>query len=139
MQCRAGPWLFHVCRNRAIDELRRRFGAQQASEHVFDRPDARQSDPTKLAEDSDLLTFIQQLISTLPPIQQEVIELWSHGLKHDEIAEVVEKSPGAVRAILHRAIKQLKSHPHIRTWLRENTQRESPQLETNHPSHTRQH
>lgn len=116
---RLGPWLFRVCRNRAIDELRRDGTTEQISHGLLDRADENQIDPSSCVESNDLMDYIQLLIGRLPAAQQEVVELWSQGLKHDEIAEVVEKKPGAVRGTLHRAIKSLKGDERVRKWLRE--------------------
>lgn len=119
VQDHLGPWLFRVCRNRAIDELRRDGTTQQVPPELLDRADVSQVDPSASAESSDLLDYIQVLIDRLPQSQQEIVELWSQGLKHDEIAQVVEKKPGAVRGALHRAIKSLKEDERVRQWLRE--------------------
>ena len=114
---RLGPWLFRVCRNRAIDELRRDSAVEQLESEALNTPDDRQDDPSQLVESADLMSYLQQVIAELPHGQQDVVELWSQGLRHDEISEVLGKSTGAVRGTLHRAIKSLKSDSRIRVWL----------------------
>lgn len=129
---RLGPWLFRVCRNRAIDSLRREQTIQQVPAELLDRVDSAQIDPSLHAESDDLMDYIQCLIGELPRGQQEVVELWSQGLRHDEIAEVVEKNVGAIRGTFHRAIKSLKADAKIRSWLSEmpeHTQTRQPKTE----------
>jgi RNA polymerase sigma-70 factor (ECF subfamily) len=121
---RVGPWLFRVCRNRVTDELRRDGKLEQFGDEQLNRVDERQLNPGELAETEDVLCYIRSLIGDLPMAQQEVIELWSHGLKHGEIAEVMGKTSAAVRVGLHRAIESLKSDERIRQWLREQGLRE---------------
>ena len=118
---RVGPWLFRVCRNRIIDDQRRHCSADQSIEHAIHHEDSAQRDPIDLIERADLLEYVHELIGRLPAVQQEVVELWSHGLSHNEIAEIVDKSPGAVRGVLHRAIQSLKKDRQIHQWLAEST------------------
>jgi RNA polymerase sigma-70 factor (ECF subfamily) len=49
-----------------------------------------------------------QALRRLSPDQQQVISLRLSGLSGAEIAAVLGKSPGAVRVIQHRAIKELR-------------------------------
>lgn len=99
-------WVFTVARNLVIDDHRRRSR----------RPDARPTDPTTLPEvpaaDPDRLEQREradQLLSLLTDEQREVIVLRViAGLSVEETAEVVGRRPGAVRALQHRALSQLR-------------------------------
>ena len=133
---RVGPWLFRVCRNRVTDELRRDEKLEQCGDEQLNRVDERQLNPGQVAETEDVLCYIRSLIDDLPMAHQEVIELWSHGLKHGEIAEVVGKTSVAVRVVLHRAIKSLKSDERVRQWLREQSGESLDSLSTFKPTTT---
>ena len=116
---KVAPWLFTVCRNRILDQTRshQRREKQSSGETEFDFPDSRMTDPAAQIEKADLLDWIAHLITRLPDAQRQVVELWSHGLPHKEIAKIVGENPGAVRVKLHRAIKQLRTNPEVESWL----------------------
>ena len=103
---RVGPWLFAVCRNQAVDLLRRRGG----NEVVTDCPD-RRPDPADAAERADLYDCVNRLVDQLPLPQREAVALWSEGFSYRQIAETVGASEGNVRVIVHRALKSLRRHP----------------------------
>lgn len=74
---------------------------------------------TDLDKEFDLKISIKELKSKLEVLESEedrqIIELrFFDGLSHNEIAEIMGKSSGNVRVILHRALKKLKeiyNHP----------------------------
>lgn len=48
---------------------------------------------------------VKLAVSSLPPEKQQVLILrFAEGMKHKEIAEVVGKSPGAVKVLVHRSL-----------------------------------
>lgn len=119
VRSRVGQWLYTVCRNRAIDVVRKERRMKRISDHT--QPDAPQqqdriSDPAdpgsgprdkvELAEDAQgLLDQIQQL----PDRQQEVLRLKFHGgLSYKEIGEVMGITSSNVGFILHTAITKLR-------------------------------
>ena len=114
---RLAPWLYTVCRNRIIDDLKSKTRSATESFDDFDAVDANAHDPAKQLEVEDCLQTLQKLIRFLNRSEREVVELWSRGLSANEIAEVLDKKPATVRVNLHRAIKRLKQHPNISTWL----------------------
>ena len=58
----------------------------------------------------DELAELSDAIATLNPKYQNVISLYYFsGLSQSEIAEVLKKSEGAVKAMIHRAITQLRN------------------------------
>lgn len=105
-------WLWKVTRNKVADHYRR----------FQRRPDL----PLKLEiieavyEDTDLTpeqSFLQQeeyrdlhaLLSTLPKTRQMLLELrFGHGLSSAQIGLVLNKTEGAVRALLARTLKHLR-------------------------------
>ena len=103
-------WLYTVCRNRIIDDVRRngRFKAAEADLATSKRE--HHIDPEKFAADQDDLRLLRNQIDQMSDQDRELIDLWSHGLKHNEIADVVSRKPGTVRVQLHRAIKTLRQN-----------------------------
>jgi len=115
---RVAPWLFHVCRNRAIDHLRR-----SGREHTLaDDPDAarpatpigREADPSALVERADLARRLRDLLADLPASQRESIDLWCEGLSYREIADITGRQEGHIRVLVHRGLTALRNHPAIR-------------------------
>lgn len=111
------PWLFTVCRNRALDVLRSSQKLTATDPKEFDEVDREAMDPAAQFERSEFLNFLQRHIDRLRPVEREVVQLWSHGLPHKQVAQVLSIPEGTVRVHLHRAIKQLKQKPQVAMWL----------------------
>jgi len=129
LEDRVAPWLYSVCRNRAIDLMRGRkreepFDETQVSGlgHNGHVPDGN---PARIIEEAEILAQIRRLIDDLPEWQQEIVELWSQGFTSQEVGEIIGKNSGAVRIALHRAVKQLRCHASVRTWLNDHQAPES--------------
>ena len=123
---KVGPWLYRVCRNRIIDQLRSDgkttytsidISSDHSKTEVANSLADRRAGPHALAADKGISLRLQSLIGQMSGNDREVIELWSQGLSHQEVAKVLEKSPATVRVALYRAIKRLKKHPQVRSWL----------------------
>ena len=122
LEGRVAPWLFRVCRNKAIDHLRR-AGREQtllddgagdtAATAPALAPNSREADPADLAEQHDLADLVGQLLIHLPAAQRETLDLWCNGLSHRQIAEVTGRSEGNVRVLAHRGLTTLRTHPRI--------------------------
>jgi len=123
---RLGPWLFAVCRNRAVDHLRRGGrerplwdGSSGASPHPpgiasQPSPPSREADPAVAAEAHDLADRLHRLLAELPPSQAEAIELWCQGFSYRQIAEITGRQEGHVRVLAHRGLTKLRAHPLVR-------------------------
>ena len=111
------PWLYTVCRNRIIDELKVKQRATASDPGDFDNVDPKAWDPADRVEKDDFLRQLRIWIAGLPKSEQEVIDLWSHGLNANEIADVLKRRAGTVRVHLHRAIKKLRQRPEVANWL----------------------
>jgi len=116
---RVAPWLFRVCRNRAVDHLRH-AGRER---HLLDAESAdaeaasREADPALVAERADLASLVSALLDCLPAPQRETLGLWSEGLSHKQIAEVTGRTEGHVRVITHRGLAALRAHPQVQALL----------------------
>jgi RNA polymerase sigma-70 factor, ECF subfamily len=104
-------WLFTMARRRVIDKRRheaRHPESPTADMEPLDRP---ASDDTFAAAVEGLSTTAAlALIATLPRDQAEIIVLRVVvGLEAKEVAEIVGKSPGAVRVAAHRGLRVLSA------------------------------
>lgn len=115
------PWLFRVCRNRALDHLRRggreRSLDDDAVESAAASPTDRRPDPAAAAEAHDLAARLRLLLQDLPAAQRETIDLWCEGFSYREIAGISGRTEGHVRVLAHRGLSALRSHPLVRDLL----------------------
>jgi RNA polymerase sigma factor (sigma-70 family) len=139
----AGPWLYRVVRNRAIDQLRRTqreisFAALHAEEEeptngtahaTITQPLSRESDPSTHSADREMYSLLRGLVAELPPATRELVLLWAEGMTPRDIAAVTERSEGNIRVQLHRAFARLREHTVVRRWLREEHAEEPAGLE----------
>ena len=103
-------WLFTVCRNRALDLLRKdqrtQFIDQDRWQNVPDpglQPDAR-------ADNDDRLARVMKLLDRLSPNQRDVILLkFQQGLTYREIQHVTGLSSGNIGFLIHTGLKHLRS------------------------------
>ena len=114
-QPRATPfaaWLFRIARNLAIDHFRSaaraRARAQPRDEPAFAR-NASAEDEALSVLDREVL---REELATLPLGQREVLTLkFVCGLTNAEVAAVLSKSEGAVKALERRALRTLQRRP----------------------------
>lgn len=140
LEGRVAAWLFRVCRNRAVDQLRDRGRAQ----HLLDdgatvgdvRPGSaaqlagREADPAVAAERADLARHVTELLACLPAPQRETIDLWCEGLSHKEIAEITGRTEGHVRVLAHRGLTALRTHPQVQHLLTAHRGRDAASIPT---------
>jgi RNA polymerase sigma-70 factor (ECF subfamily) len=119
LEGRVAPWLFRVCRNRALDHLRRSGREQPLLDDPRDEPaggrtGSREPDPAVSTERADLAARLRTLLEDLPAPQRETIDLWCEGLTYRQIAEVTGRQEGHVRVLAHRGLSALRSHPLVK-------------------------
>jgi RNA polymerase sigma-70 factor (ECF subfamily) len=111
-------WLFTLARHRAIDAAR-----AAAARPALSVPDftAVGRQPTAVAAESEAIDRISTdraiaLVRRLPPDQADMVMLRVvAGLDVPTVAEIVGKSPGAVRVSVHRGLRALARDPKIRS------------------------
>lgn len=103
------PWLFRVCRNRALD-LRRKGGrVTPLDESTTANTAAEGPGPEQVTEARDSHARVMELMRDLPENQREVIRLkFQNGLSYKEIAGVTELTVGHVGFLLHTALQTLR-------------------------------
>ncbi|WP_158212292.1 RNA polymerase sigma factor [Natranaerobius trueperi] len=105
-------WLFSIARNALIDHYRKAGRKkEEASEAVSDDKTILYETPEDQLLIKEHNNQIYQALDTLSPEQSEVVILrFMHELKLKEIAKVIDKSEGAVKGLLYRALKKLSIH-----------------------------
>ena len=116
---RVAQWLFTVCRNRAVDVLRRRGRTTSLDKLDAHAGVSKEPDPAVAVEKQEIYRRLNGLVAGLPPNQREAIDLWSEGFANAEIAAITGHSEGNVRVLVHRALKTLRRHPLARLLLGE--------------------
>jgi RNA polymerase sigma factor (sigma-70 family) len=102
-------WLFTVCRNRALDVVRKEHRMQPLNETDLDRSASREPTPAAEAERNESLGRAQRLVNLLPANQQEVVRLkFQNGLSYKEISSITRMSVSNVGFLIHTAIKTLR-------------------------------
>jgi RNA polymerase sigma-70 factor (ECF subfamily) len=111
-------WLFTIARHRAIDAARAK--AARPSVPVADVSLAGRAASARSAEAEALDQISTQqamaLVASLPSDQAEMVALRViAGLDVATVAELVGKSPGAVRVSVHRGLRALSRDPHVQS------------------------
>lgn len=102
-------WLYTVCRNRALDVLRKErrleFGNDIALEQAFDEG----PEPGHQADVDDLSCRAWEIVASLPVNHQEVLRLkFQHDCSYQQIADITGLSVSNVGFILHTTLKKIR-------------------------------
>jgi RNA polymerase sigma-70 factor, ECF subfamily len=103
-----GPWLFRIAHNRCIDFLRRRETRVQAEAAAAPPPVTAAIDPVGPA----LGRAVEHVVRQLPPKERACVllkDVFDYTI--EEIADLVESTPGGVKAALHRGREKLAAAP----------------------------
>ena len=106
-----GAWLFRIAGN-IINRRGRTSGREVAVEDVtvFSGYEETDDDPADLAWRSEEASELADKIKQLPPDQQRVLVLkFSHGMKNREIGDLMGRSEGAIKQLVHRALVGLRA------------------------------
>ncbi len=103
-------WLFTVCRNRALDILRKDNRMTQLRDEQATMRQSPQLTPPESAEQDEQANQILRLIEALPPNQREVIRLkFQNGFSYQEISRISGHSVSNVGYLIHAGIKSLRT------------------------------
>ena len=101
-------WLFRIAHNTIANAHRSR--ARRRTEPLPDdfQRAAPNADPAGQVALADELREIRHVVAQMPDDRRQVILLrFVDDLSTNEIAEVLDRSPGAVRVLLHRSLRDL--------------------------------
>lgn len=106
---RLAPWLFAVCRSRALDVQRKDRRMKTLVESKSLAPAAAPATPIEAALHGEACDRVGAMVNELPANQQEVVILrFQAGLRYREIAQVTGLSAGNVGFLLHAAMTTLR-------------------------------
>lgn len=102
-------WLFTVCRNRALNVCRKEKRMTYLDEEILEKREGDTPAPFAQLEQKEASGFLLRIVATLPPQQQEVIQLkFQNDLSYQEISEITKLSVSHVGVLLHTALKTLR-------------------------------
>ena len=103
-------WLFTVCRNRALNVCRKERRITFLGDQLLETHEAAEPAPSERIEQSEARGFLLRIVGTLPPRQQEVLQLkFQNDLSYQEIADITNTSAGSVGVLIHTALKTLRT------------------------------
>jgi RNA polymerase sigma-70 factor (ECF subfamily) len=102
-------WLYRIGVNVCLNRVGSRTGARTVALDASDRADLRAEQPDATLLRAERAAEVRAAIARLPPKQRAALILRVyHELPHDEIAEVVGSSVGAVKANFFHALANLR-------------------------------
>ena len=102
-------WLFTVCRNGALNVCRKEKRMMYLDEDLIESRASEQPMPYEQLEQKEAAGFLLRIVATLPPRQQEVIQLkFQNDLSYEQIAEITKTTANNVGVLIHTALKTLR-------------------------------
>jgi RNA polymerase sigma-70 factor (ECF subfamily) len=103
-------WLYTVCRNRALDVLRKEGRAVVTEEAGFAKEEAAGLSPRAMADLDERIHQVVNAMERLSKNQREVIRLkFQQGMSYKEISQVTGLTSGNVGFLIHTGLKRLRS------------------------------
>lgn len=99
-------YLYRIAHNLVIDSLRKHpHILEEADELIADE----RNDPVEHAETADEQQRLRRAIARLTPEQQQVVVLkFIEEMSNSEVARILDKPEGAIKALQHRALTNLR-------------------------------
>ena len=102
-------WLYTVCRNRALDVVRKEKPMKTLNDPDHTLTDRQSDSPGQALEQAEMSSQLAQAMKRLPANQQEVIRLkFQHGLSYKDIASTTHLSTTNVGYLIHTGLKTLR-------------------------------
>ncbi len=103
-------WLFTVCRNRALDVLRKESRMNQLSDEQVQVRPTTDPGPDEIVERKESAAQALRLLDALPPNQRDVIRLkFQNGFSYQEISRISGHSVSNVGYLIHVGLKTLRN------------------------------
>src|SRR5206468_6478869 len=108
-QSEPATWLFTVCRNGALNVCRKEKRMTYLDEEMIESREDKQPMPYEALEQKEATGFLLRIVATLPPRQQEVIQLkFQNDLSYQQIAEITKTTANNVGVLIYTALKTLR-------------------------------
>lgn len=102
-------WLFTVCRNRALDVLRKDKRSQPLDDIAWKKVAGPGLQPDEQADQQERLSQLTIYLNRLTANQREVITLkFQQGLSYQEIHEITGLATGNIGFLIHTGLKRLR-------------------------------
>ena len=102
-------WLFTVCRNGSLNVCRKEKRMLYLDEELIGSREDEQPMPFERVEQKEAAGFLMRILATLPPRQQEVLQLkFQNDLSYQQIAEITKSTSNSVGVLIHTALKTLR-------------------------------
>ena len=102
-------WMFHIARNVRIDHLRKSPHDEVSIENSPHEHVSLMPTPGERTEESEKVQIMKIALSRLPEEKREVLLLrGAHGLKFEEIAEILKCPVNTIKSRAFRAIQDLR-------------------------------
>jgi RNA polymerase sigma-70 factor (ECF subfamily) len=102
-------WLFTVCRNRALDILRKEKRTQPLEEIRWKKVAGPGLQPDEEAHQQERIGQLASYLDRLKPNQREVILLkFQQGLSYEEIQKITGLTSGNIGFLIHTGLKRLR-------------------------------
>ncbi|MBE7494746.1 MAG: sigma-70 family RNA polymerase sigma factor [Verrucomicrobiaceae bacterium] len=106
---RLAPWLFTVCRNRALDHQRKHRRLVVMETETLDLEMSADASPEEELDRAETAAALRKLIETLPARQQEAVRLkFIAGLDYQQISAAMKTSIGNVGYLIHHGVAALR-------------------------------
>jgi RNA polymerase sigma factor (sigma-70 family) len=110
VEARLAEWLFTVCRNRALDVLRKERRMTRLSDDQVATHTSHEPGPPDIVEQADSAARVLHLLEHLPEKQRDVIRLkFQNGFSYREISRISGHSVTNVGFLIHTGLKTLRA------------------------------
>ena len=107
------PWLYRVCRNRALDVIKKEKRMQPMDDVMLAEQTSPQPPPRAVAEGRETASIVLAALAELPANQQEVFRLkFQEQLSYKEISAITGFAVTNVRYLIHISLKRVRERLH---------------------------
>ena len=106
---RLTPWLFTVCKNRALDHQRKHQRLVSMENEILDLEASNAPAPSAALEQEEMSAQLKRWMEALPEKQREAVRLkFEAGLNYKEISDILKTSVGNVGTLIHLGVTTMR-------------------------------